>query len=77
MKLREVTFEQLKAENPELVKKIQESAGGDAGTALKEANAKIAEFERKDKIREQNKQVKGLLRKAKSPKLSRSGSLKA
>lgn len=70
MTLKEVTLEKLQAENPELVKKIQESAGN-SDTKLAEANRVIQEMQKKEKLRDQKDAIKNMLKESKLPELAR------
>lgn len=71
--LKEATAEDLQKENPELFKKIQESAksGEKDGKELKEANEKIAKLERTQKLSEQKVKISAQLKESKIPEVAK------
>lgn len=68
MNFKDITIDQLKKENPDLVKKIQESGSSNVGEEqLAEANRKIADLERKGKLAEQKEKINSILQESKLP----------
>lgn len=68
--LKEASFEDLQKENPDLVKKIQESVKVD-DAKLQEANNKIVELENKIKLNEQKGKIESILKESKLPEVAK------